>query len=196
MKRYNHITSLNQWLILNSNGNWEREFGFKITSMSDPGWKIQIDTIDTCLEGIEVHFESEIEGELHYYKFSTENNMINIIAGVYGIDKAMAHFSDEIMSHSSNKNFLYDLYMPLYHENVHVGWFPVKAMVVDLFSLQIVDSMDVSKDDLKLASYEIIDIKMFFDKHFHKTDIKGFIGKIVGYRLQYSLGELFIVLDE
>ncbi len=188
---------LNNWLILNSNGGWERDYGFKITSMSDPGWLITIDTVGTCLDGIVLEYAENVDSELSYFKISTENNAIKIVAGVYGIDKALAYFSDEIIPSYSNFYFYYDIYMPVNYKQILVGWLPMKAKITNLFSLEIIDFGIWELRELKLVSYDTMDINLL-PKDFMETirkDFEVYIGKVLKYHLVYSLGNVFIVGD-
>ncbi|UNK19705.1 immunity 53 family protein [Paenibacillus sp. N3/727] len=48
------------WYYQNCNGDWEHTYGVKIDTVDNPGWSVEINLADTCLEN--EHFESiEIE---------------------------------------------------------------------------------------------------------------------------------------
>ena len=46
-------TWLQAWYAAQSNGDWEHEHGIEITTLDNPGWRVQIDTAGTSLSGRE-----------------------------------------------------------------------------------------------------------------------------------------------
>ncbi|WP_326513769.1 immunity 53 family protein [Clostridium intestinale] len=47
----NNISWLNDWYKNNCNGDWEHCYGIKIDTLDNPGWSVDIDLIETSLEG-------------------------------------------------------------------------------------------------------------------------------------------------
>jgi hypothetical protein len=45
------LARLQQWYALQCNGDWEHEFGVKIDTLDNPGWVVDIDLMETNLEG-------------------------------------------------------------------------------------------------------------------------------------------------
>ncbi|MFT3675503.1 MAG: immunity 53 family protein [Chitinophagaceae bacterium] len=50
---------LQQWYNTQCDGDWEHEYGVKITTIDNPGWSVVIDLTGTKLEGIEVPYKLE-----------------------------------------------------------------------------------------------------------------------------------------
>lgn len=49
----NALKWLQDWYIQNCDGDWEHCYGVKIGTLDNPGWYVDIDLIDTSLEGEE-----------------------------------------------------------------------------------------------------------------------------------------------
>lgn len=141
------LATLNQWLILNSNGDWERSHGFDIKSMSDPGVHIKIDIEDTCLEHLLIRYE-RLKDDLSYFKIYTSESKIIIFGGVDGIEDGILYFEKIVFPSSVSEKFFYNIYLPVFYENVEIGWIPVKGIAKDLFNIEIVDIPKLNKSKL------------------------------------------------
>ncbi|SBT52639.1 Imm53 family immunity protein [Micromonospora auratinigra] len=42
---------LQHWYLSNCDGDWEHEFGVRIETLDNPGWTVEVDLVDTRLEG-------------------------------------------------------------------------------------------------------------------------------------------------
>ena len=49
----NMIAWLSEWYKSNCDGDWEHYYGIKIDTIDNPGWKVDIDLVDTYLEDVE-----------------------------------------------------------------------------------------------------------------------------------------------
>ncbi|WP_346890569.1 immunity 53 family protein [Clostridium sp. UBA3887] len=47
------IAWLSEWYKSNCDGDWEHYYGIKIDTLDNPGWKVDIDLVDTYLEDVE-----------------------------------------------------------------------------------------------------------------------------------------------
>ncbi|WP_346876402.1 MULTISPECIES: immunity 53 family protein [unclassified Clostridium] len=47
------ILWLNEWYKDNCDGDWEHYYGVEICTLDNPGWKVDIDLVDTYLEDVE-----------------------------------------------------------------------------------------------------------------------------------------------
>jgi len=47
------ILWLNEWYKDNCDGDWEHYYGIEICTLDNPGWKVDIDLVDTYLEDVE-----------------------------------------------------------------------------------------------------------------------------------------------
>ena len=53
----NNLQWLQEWYLSNCDGEWEHGFGIKIESSDNPGWIVEISTINTTLEGVVLPYE-------------------------------------------------------------------------------------------------------------------------------------------
>lgn len=51
MSYNNYYSKLQAWYAQQCDGDWEHEYGIKVDTIDNPGWSLQIDLIDTPLEG-------------------------------------------------------------------------------------------------------------------------------------------------
>ncbi len=49
----NMIAWLSEWYKSNCDGDWEHYYGIKIDTLDNPGWKLDIDLVDTYLEDVQ-----------------------------------------------------------------------------------------------------------------------------------------------
>ncbi|MBE6060899.1 MAG: rhodanese-related sulfurtransferase [Clostridium sulfidigenes] len=49
----NMIAWLSEWYKSNCDGDWEHYYGIKIDTIDNPGWKVDIDLVDTYLEDVQ-----------------------------------------------------------------------------------------------------------------------------------------------
>jgi hypothetical protein len=54
---------LEQWYSNQCDGKWEHAWGIKIDTLDNPGWKIEIDLVDTKLEYAEANFQEGVVGK-------------------------------------------------------------------------------------------------------------------------------------
>ena len=47
------IAWLSEWYKSNCDGDWEHYYGIKIDTLDNPGWKLDIDLVDTYLEDVQ-----------------------------------------------------------------------------------------------------------------------------------------------
>lgn len=46
------IAFIEAWYVSHCDGEWEHEFGIRIATIDNPGWHLEIDIVDTSLEGV------------------------------------------------------------------------------------------------------------------------------------------------
>lgn len=195
MKRMmNSLAILNQWLILNANGDWERSYGFNIIATSDPGWQIEIDLKDTCLEGVSFQLQEKEIGDMAYFRLSAAQDKLHIFSGVYGLEQAFAVFSEKI-SEYVDPDFYYKLYHPLLFEGNQIGWIPLNAYVKTIDSLVIAKTDRVSKRDIIPVSNEAFDFSKLPDTFLNNVDLDHLQGYVFRYTLiSTAQGHIFLGL--
>lgn len=46
-----NLNWLSQWYLAQCDGDWEHSYGVKIDTLDNPGWSLEIELIDTALDG-------------------------------------------------------------------------------------------------------------------------------------------------
>ena len=65
-KAMSNLEKLQNWYLAQCDDDWEHQFGVKIDSLDNPGWKLEIDLEHTDLEiapfeELKVNFESDVD---------------------------------------------------------------------------------------------------------------------------------------
>ena len=76
------------------NGDWEHQYGIKIDSLDNPGWKVKIDLMDTPF--LQKEFKRiEIEkSELNWIHCWIEADVFTIACGPQNLTEAITIFKD------------------------------------------------------------------------------------------------------
>ena len=100
----NILKDLQNWYLSNCNGDWEHEFGIKIGTLDNPGWRFEFDLEDTNLEN--VSFERiEIERSKHNWVHCwVADSVFNAAAGPENLIEAVTIFLDWAKKHTSFEN--------------------------------------------------------------------------------------------
>ena len=62
---------LTDWYAFNCNRDWEHTYGISIATLDNPGWSIEIDLIDTQLEGRQLSEISMKNSDIDWYNISS-----------------------------------------------------------------------------------------------------------------------------
>ena len=62
---------LTDWYASNCNQDWEHTYGISIATLDNPGWSIEIDLIDTQLEGRQLSEISMKNSDIDWYNISS-----------------------------------------------------------------------------------------------------------------------------
>lgn len=71
----NLLNWLMSWYKSNCDGDWEHMFGVKIFTVDNPGWWLDIDLIDTSLEGKEFEAIEENNGDDDWFFCLIKDNV-------------------------------------------------------------------------------------------------------------------------
>lgn len=151
------IDRIQNWYKLHCNGEWEHSYGYSIGTLDNPGWTIRIDLAETSLEKLE--FSREYQNPvkpLDWYFIKTEDKTIEISCGPDNLKKVLSIFLDEIIPRYSDKEFKYQLYLPLsgYHLEI---WIPVLAKIHSESSVEITVIPEIEYHKIKVRNIENID---------------------------------------
>jgi hypothetical protein len=63
------LTRLQNWYLINCDGDWEHSYGISIVTLDNPGWAVKIDLKDTSLQNIK--YEKNLDnGSFDWIKIS------------------------------------------------------------------------------------------------------------------------------
>lgn len=188
----NNLTRLQNWYRSNCNGDWEHVWGIKIDTLDNPGWKVDIDLSDTCLENavIDTSFDN---GEDDWYFAKTEDHQFNARGDFNKLDKMLDIFF-EFLENNADPEFLYELYIPLKSTEGKL-WRPVHASMIkeDTFQIAEIRSIADEKNNLQFETIESIG-GIDFDNI--QDDINLAIGEIVKCDLKRFFNCLGLVIQD
>lgn len=65
---------ISDWFSYHCDSEWEREYGFKIVTMADPGFMVEINLTETILEDLEINEVSVVvDKDDDWYQYKIEN---------------------------------------------------------------------------------------------------------------------------
>ena len=85
---------LQEWYSSQCDGDWEHAWGVKITTLDNPGWRVQIDLADTDLSGIQVPREEVNRSDDDWLTFVVEADVFDGACGSRNLSELLAAFRD------------------------------------------------------------------------------------------------------
>lgn len=68
---------LENWYLSNCNGDWEHDYGVKISTLDNPGWEVTIELIGTDLELPDEEWVYKENAENDWYGYKIVGNVFN-----------------------------------------------------------------------------------------------------------------------
>ena len=88
----NELMWLSNWFASNCDGDWEHSYGLKIETTDNPGWTVEIDLIDTDLQG-QNFLNLDIErSEADWLKCWLDGHTFRIVCGPQNLSEAVLSF--------------------------------------------------------------------------------------------------------
>lgn len=176
------IDRIQDWYKLNCNGDWEHSYGYSIATLDNPGWTIRIDLAETCLD--KLNFKKEFQNsknEYDWYIIKADNEVLDIACGPENLRQVFEIFLDEIIPIHSDKDFYYEIYLPLQGHSLDI-WTPAKATIVNEETLKLIEIPKVEYKNIKVKDISKID----FDQSVLET-----------LKLNYKIGDdLKVTLED
>lgn len=176
------IERIQDWYKLNCNGVWEHSYGYSIATLDNPGWTIRIDLAETCLDKLD--FKQEFQNpeyEHDWYIIKTDKEVLEIACGPENLKQVFEIFLDEIIPNHSDKDFHYDIYLPLQGYSFEI-WTPAKATIVNEETLRLIEIPKVEYKNIKVKDFAKID--------FNQSDLEKL-------KLNFKIGdELKVALED
>jgi hypothetical protein len=176
------LTRIQNWYQTNCNDDWEHSYGFSIGTLDNPGWSIKIDLAETTLENLQ--FEKSIDnGRFDWMTIKTKDKVFEAFCDPTKLTEVLRIFLDEIIPKYSDKNFHYQVYIPLKGSSTKM-WRPANAIMLTEDILEIIEIPEMKYEDIKTKSLE--------DFTFSKEDIFTYVTTYsVGDKVKTDLTEMF-----
>lgn len=149
----NNLIRLQNWYKSNCNGDWEHSWGIKIDTLDNPGWTVDIDLSDTCLENAVIDTSVD-NGEDNWYFAKTEDKHFLADGDFNKLDKILEIFF-ELLENNADPEFRYEVYVPLKSTEGKL-WRPVYASMIKEDTFQIAEIKDIA-DEKKNLQFETIE---------------------------------------
>ena len=88
------LNKLVRWFASNCNGDWEHGYGIKINTLDNPGWHVDINLVDTSLEGRVLQPISIDRSDTDWVRCKVENGLFRGFGGVDNLIEILDLFSD------------------------------------------------------------------------------------------------------
>ena len=184
------IERIQDWYKINCDGDWEHYYGYQIETLDNPGWSIKIDLSDTSLENLEFKRDFQnANNEYDWFNIQTKNKKLNIYCGPENMKQVLDIFFDELIPKYSDKNFPYEIYLPLKGMGMEI-WTPAKARLVNEKSVQIIGIEKVEYKKIKVRDVEQI--------NFSQTDLENmemdyFVGQILEVQIENVFDGMILI---
>jgi hypothetical protein len=178
----NLLTRLQNWQLINCDGDWEHGYGVSIETLDNPGWRVKINLVDTCLENLD--YEKQFENGTFDWLFIKINEKVFEASGdTNKLTTILEIFFKEIIPKHSDPSFQYEVFVQLFGGPTKI-WRPVKAKLVAEDTLQITEIPELTYRDIRTMDYD--------DLTFQQDDIFKYKTKIqVGDNIKVELIETF-----
>ncbi|MGV3539586.1 MAG: immunity 53 family protein [Rufibacter sp.] len=147
---------IQDWYRNHCDGEWEHDYGVKISNVDNPGWSVEIDLEDTALE--------KAQFKRHFVNDENDNDWLFVEAKdkkFYGscdtskLNEVLRIFLDEILPAQADPDFTYTIYVPLSGNSLSV-WQEIKARLINESIFEITEIEEKS-----LKNLEVRDINEF-----------------------------------
>ena len=149
------LQRLQNWYSQNCNGDWEHENVIKITTVSNPGWWIEINLNQTPLENAKFKTEDD-KSELDWYFIIVENAKFRASGDFSKLEFIINYFLDEFVPKFEDKDFEYEVLLPLKGIDAKVWLTNCIAKKVDETTFQIVSIPEFTGNNILTENFDII----------------------------------------
>jgi len=95
------LTDLMQWYASQCDGDWEHSFGVKIDTLDNPGWRLEIDLVETELATAEFStVEHNMAGDTGWWRCWRDETKFQAACGATELDKVIDVFLDWARRHA------------------------------------------------------------------------------------------------
>jgi len=95
---------LQKWYQSQCDGDWEHQYGIKISTLDNPGWDLKIDICGTDLEGLEIGFQNIEKSESNWYGYKADKFKFEAFGDSTKLETLILKFKEVVDSNSSQSN--------------------------------------------------------------------------------------------
>ena len=146
---------ITDWLLINSDGDWEHENGIRISTLDNPGWSVEISLINTFLENRTFNY-SQKTNTLDWIEIDIKNNLFIGSGSVDNLVLIIDKFYFDFFLKNLNE-YRYTVYFPV-KDGVSIEfWRPVECKVIESNLFEIIEIPLFNLSDIKVKNVEDFD---------------------------------------
>ena len=163
------IEKIESWYMSQCNGDWEHDFGLKIDTLDNPGWRVTIDLQLTSLQGVE--FEKQVDtSELDWYHITVRDNKFVGFGDSKKLKFLLSYFIDVFVPMHSKEDFTYDILIPLIGAPAKI-WTPGKGKMLRNGEFEVVEIQTPNSKTFLCKSLDLVQ-EWIEDFNFFHVDTK------------------------
>jgi len=176
-----NIKTIQEWFKFQCNGDWEHESGIKIQTISNPGWNLNIDIIDTILEGF-ITEENMDNGDGDWFFIRADGKVFSGSGDINKLTTLLDKFVSFILKNIEKSNYIYTIYAEIGLSSTVRVFRPIEAKMIGISNFKIISIPEMDIKDLKVITIDDFE-KIDFEKI--NTNVSCKIGDIVKCDLIY-----------
>ena len=139
---------IQDWYRNHCDGEWEHDFGVKISNVDNPGWSVEIDLEDTALENAQFkrHF---VNGDNDWLFVEAKDKKFDGSGDTSKLNDILRIFLDEVLPAQIDPEFTYTIYIPLKERHIPV-WQEVKSRLVSENIFEITEIEEIALNILQV----------------------------------------------
>jgi hypothetical protein len=90
----NTIQWLENWYQSQCDGDWEHQYGIKISTLDNPGWDLKVDIYNTDLEGLEIEYHLVEKDENDWYGYKADKYKFEAFGDLSKLETLILKFKE------------------------------------------------------------------------------------------------------
>jgi len=185
------LTRFQNWYLTNCNGDWEHSFGVKLYTVDNPGWFLEIDLAETCLDKLEYDLKID-NSEDDWFFIKVEEQTLKASGDPRKLTTILTIFLDEIIPKYADPKFEYEVYVELFGGPIKM-WREAKAKMVSEDTLQITELPDLKSAELRFLEEPDCTIDEILK---YETTTRLYEGSFTKVQLQVTWSGMTLIAKE
>jgi Immunity protein 53 len=90
------VAGLESWYAEQCDGDWEHSWGLSIQTIDNPGWRVEIDLLETAFADIEIAFSREERSASDWIQFKVHDGKFEGAGGVGNLAELLRCFLEVV----------------------------------------------------------------------------------------------------